>query len=99
MTKKNREKVSKGGKPRAGRTRGLLRFSFFIAQEIIKVSAPSEDEEKSTAEYAETAELLLGKDKKHKSFYGYGLLFAFRSSGDEDKRMNEEEAESAERVP
>jgi hypothetical protein len=53
----------------------------------------------STAEYAETAELFLGKDKKHKSFYEYGLLFAFRSSGDEDKRMNEEEAESAEVVP
>jgi hypothetical protein len=29
----------------------------------------------------------------------YGLLFVFRSSGDEDKRMNEEEAESAEIVP
>jgi hypothetical protein len=34
-------------------------------------------EKKSTAEYAETAELFLGKDKKRKSFYGYGLLFAF----------------------
>jgi len=54
---------------------------------------------KSTAEYAEIAELFLGKDKKHKSFYGYGPLFAFRSSGDEDKRRNEEEAESAEIVP
>jgi len=51
---------------------------------------------KLTAEYAETAELFLCKDKKHKSFYQYGLLFAFRSSGDRDKRMNEEEAESAE---
>jgi len=54
---------------------------------------------KSTAEYAETAELFLGKDKKYKSFNGYGLLFAFRSSGDRDKRMNEEEAESAEIDP
>jgi hypothetical protein len=50
----------------------------------------------STAEHAETAELFPGKGKKHKSFYGYGLLFAFRSYGDRDKRMNEEEAESAE---
>jgi hypothetical protein len=33
--------------------------------------------EKSTAEYAETAELILGKDKKYKSFYGSGLLLAF----------------------
>jgi hypothetical protein len=54
---------------------------------------------KSTAESAEIAELFLGKDKKHKSFYGYGLLFAFRSSRDEDKRMKEEEAESTEIVP
>jgi hypothetical protein len=54
---------------------------------------------KSTAEYAEIAELFLGKDKKHKAFYGYGPLFAFRSSGDRDKRVNEEEAESAEIVP
>ena len=38
----------------------------------------------------------MGKDKEHKSFPGYGHLFAFRCSGDEDKRMNEEEAESAE---
>jgi hypothetical protein len=53
---------------------------------------------KSTAEYAEIAELFLGKDQKHKSLYGYGLLFAFRSSGDKDKRMNEEEAKSAEIV-
>jgi hypothetical protein len=51
---------------------------------------------KSTAEYAETAELFLGKDEKHKSFYGNGLFLAFRSSGDRGKRMNEEEAESAE---
>jgi hypothetical protein len=55
--------------------------------------------EKSTAEYAETAELILGKDKKYKSFYGSGRLLAFRSSGDRDKGMNEEEAESAEIVP
>jgi hypothetical protein len=54
---------------------------------------------KSTAEYAETAELILGKDKKYKSFYGCGLLLAFRSSGDRDKRMNKEEAENAEIVP
>jgi len=31
--------------------------------------------------------------------YGYGFLFAFRSSGIEDKGMNEEEAENAEIVP
>ncbi len=53
---------------------------------------------KSTAEYAETAEVFLGKDKKHKIF-GYGLLFAFQSSGIEDKRVSEEEAESAEIAP
>jgi len=52
-----------------------------------------------TAEHAETAELFLSKDKIYISFYEYGLLFAFRSSGDRDKRMNEEEAESAEIVP
>ena len=51
---------------------------------------------KSTAEHAEIAELFLFKNKKYISFYGYGLLFAFRSSGDEEKRMNEEEAEIAE---
>ncbi|MCX5919069.1 MAG: hypothetical protein NTX30_20630, partial [Deltaproteobacteria bacterium] len=38
----------------------------------------------------------LCKDQNHKSFYENGLLFAFRSFRDEDKRMNEEEAESAE---
>ena len=54
---------------------------------------------KSTAEYAEIAELFLGKGKKHKSFYEYGLLFGFRSSGDRDKKMNAEEAENAEIVP
>jgi len=48
---------------------------------------------------AETAELILGKDKKYKSFYGSGPLLAFRSSGDRDKRMNKEEAENAEIVP
>jgi len=53
---------------------------------------------KSTAEYAEIAELILGKDKKYKPFYGSGLLLAFRSSGDRDKRMNKEEAENAEIV-
>jgi hypothetical protein len=50
---------------------------------------------KLTAEYAE---LFLCKDKEYKSFYGYGFLFAFRSSGDRDKRMNEEEAENPEIV-
>jgi hypothetical protein len=30
---------------------------------------------------AEPAELFQGKDKKHRSFYEYGLFFAFRSSG------------------
>jgi hypothetical protein len=54
---------------------------------------------KSTAEHAETAELFLAKDKKHKSFYGYGLLFVFQASEIEDKWMKEEEAESAESVP
>jgi hypothetical protein len=39
------------------------------------------------------------RNKKRKSFYQYGLLFAFRSSGIEDQRMHEEEAESAEIVP
>jgi len=60
---------------------------------------PPRIKEKLTAEYAEIAELFLGKDKKHKSYYGYVLLFAFRSPGDEDKRMNEEEAENAEIIP
>ncbi|KPK89393.1 MAG: hypothetical protein AMJ94_12255 [Deltaproteobacteria bacterium SM23_61] len=53
-------------------------------------------EKKSTAE---PAEFFLGKVKKHKSFYGNGLLFGFRSSGDGDKRMNGEAAEIAEIVP
>ena len=60
---------------------------------------PSEDEQISTAEHAEAAEVFLGKDKKHKLFFGYGLLFAFQSSGIEDKRVSEEEAESAEIAP
>jgi hypothetical protein len=51
---------------------------------------------KSTAEYTETAELFLGKNEKHKPFYGNGLSFAFRSSGDRGNRINKEEAESAE---
>ena len=51
---------------------------------------------KSTAEYAETAEFFLCKYKKRKSFCGYGFLFGFRPSGDQDKRMHEEEAECAE---
>jgi hypothetical protein len=54
---------------------------------------------RSTAEYAETAEFFLYEDKKHKSFYGYGILFTFRPSGDRGKRMNGEEAECAEVVP
>jgi hypothetical protein len=40
--------------------------------------------------------LVKTKSKNQKSFYFYRLLFAFRSSGIEDKRMNEEETESAE---
>jgi hypothetical protein len=54
---------------------------------------------KSTAEYAETAEPFPCNGNKHKSFYGYGILFAFRSSGDRDKWMSEEEAENAEIIP
>jgi len=54
---------------------------------------------KSIAEYAEIAELFLDKDKKHKSSCGWGLLFSLSSSGGEDQRMNEEEAESAEIIP
>jgi hypothetical protein len=41
----------------------------------------------------------MGKDPKHISFYGSRLLLAFPSSGIEDKRINEEEAESAEIAP
>jgi hypothetical protein len=74
-------------------------LSFLVAQEIIKVSAPSGDEKKSTAEYAEAAEVFMGKDPKQKSFYGSMLLLAFPSSGIEDQRINEEEAESAEIAP
>ena len=54
---------------------------------------------KSTAEYAEAAELFLGKYKKHKSCYKHGTLFAFQSSRIEDNKVNEEKAESAEIVP
>jgi hypothetical protein len=41
----------------------------------------------------------MGKDQKHKSFYGSMLLLAFPSSGIEDRRISEEEAESAEIAP
>jgi len=41
----------------------------------------------------------MGKDQKHKSFYGLMLLLVFPSSGIEDKRINEEEAEIAEIAP
>jgi hypothetical protein len=54
---------------------------------------------KSTAEYAETAEVFLCKDKKHKSFYGNEFPYAFRPSRDGDKRMQEEKAECAEIIP
>ena len=41
---------------------------FFIVQESIKVSAPSDDEKRNiTAEHAETAEHFLPKDQKHES--------------------------------
>jgi hypothetical protein len=41
-----------------------MRTGFFITQKIRKVSAPSEDEEKkSTAEHAETAECKQAKKK------------------------------------
>ncbi len=53
---------------------------------------------KSTAEYTEITEFFLYKEK-NKSFYGYGLLFIFRTSGDRDKRVNEEDAECAEIIP
>jgi len=49
---------------------------------------------KSTAEYAETAELFLCKDKKYKSFFGYEPLFAFRilrGSRQEDERRESRE--------
>jgi hypothetical protein len=74
---------------------GGIRINLFMAMSL----RPPRRKKKSTAEYAEIAELFLGKDKKYKSFYGYGLLFAFPSSGDEDQRMNGEEAESAEIAP
>ncbi|KPK90572.1 MAG: hypothetical protein AMJ94_09030 [Deltaproteobacteria bacterium SM23_61] len=83
------------------RTRGLgfRRGPLSPSWEIIKISAPSEDDKNSTAEYAEAAELFLGKDKKSKSFYGNGFLFVFRSPGTQDQRTNEEEAENAEIIP
>jgi hypothetical protein len=37
--------------------------------------------------------------QRQKIFYGNGLLFAFRSSGIEDQRRNEEKTENAEIVP
>jgi hypothetical protein len=70
-----------------------------LFRKLLKFLRPPKRRKKSTAEYAEIAELFLGKDKKNTSFYQYGLLFAFRPSGNEDKRRNEEEAESAEIVP
>jgi hypothetical protein len=62
----------------------------------LKSLRPPRRKKKSTAEHAEIAELFLGKDKKDKSLYGYGLLFDFGSFGDEGKRMKGEEAENAE---
>jgi hypothetical protein len=72
---------------------------FLIAWEIIKASAPSDHEEKINRRVRGDRRAFCRERQKHKSFYVNGLLFAFRSSGDEDKRMNEEEAESAEVVP
>ena len=60
---------------------------------------PSRDEQISTAEPAEAAEIFLGKDKTHTLFFRNRLLFAFQSSRKEEKRMNEEEAKSAEVAP
>ena len=65
----------------------------------MKVSAPSKDEGKINRRARRDHRVFLGKDKKHKSFYGNGVLFAFGSCGNVDKRVNEEEAESAEIVP
>jgi hypothetical protein len=70
-----------------------------LLSKLQKSLRPPRRKKKLTAEYAEIAEFFLGKDKKHISFYGHGLLFGFRASGDEDKKMNEEEAKSAEIVP
>ncbi|KPK91763.1 MAG: hypothetical protein AMJ94_06605 [Deltaproteobacteria bacterium SM23_61] len=39
------------------------------------------ERKKTTAEYAETAELFLGKDKKHKSFYGRYSSLPFEPPG------------------
>jgi hypothetical protein len=61
----------------------------------VKVSAPSGDEEKINRRARRDRRVFPWKDKKYKSFYGYGLLFAFRFSGDRDKRMSEEKAEAA----
>jgi hypothetical protein len=76
-----------------------MSINFFIVPENYKSLCALRGWKKLTAEYAETAELLLGKNKKQKSFCGYGLLFVFRFSRIEDQRMNEEEAESAKVVP
>ena len=65
----------------------------------MKVSVPSEDEEKINRRVRRDRRAFLAKDKKYNSFYGYGLLFPFRFRGIEDQGMNEEEAESAEIVP
>jgi len=48
---------------------------------------------------AETAEVFRVKTKNTKKFYGYELLLAFKSSGLEIMRMNEEETESAKVIP
>jgi hypothetical protein len=48
---------------------------------------------------AETAEVFLCKDKRHKSFYDDKFLYRFRPSRDGDKRMQEEKAECAEIIP
>ena len=52
---------------------------------------------KPTAEVEETAELFLGKEKKQVILWIWTPIF-FRSFGDRDKRMNEEETEGAEIV-
>jgi hypothetical protein len=79
--------------------RSLRLAVFLIAWEIIKASAPSGHEEKINRRVRGDRRAFYRERQKHKSFYGNGLLFAFRSSGDEDQRMSEEEAESAEIVP
>jgi hypothetical protein len=57
---------------------------------------PPSRQKKLTTENAEPAEIFRVKTKKDKSFTGEEHLFGFRSSGGEDKRMNEEKAENAE---